>query len=340
MDVIYSEKHALHAPAAAFARGALGAHDEVPARANGILEAVRRLGWPVTAPAPITPEALLTVHAPDYVDYLQNAYREWADAGLPGDGAVPSTFPRRRDCDRPDDLLGRTGWYGFDTETPVAEHTFDAAFAAAACGLSGADRILAGERAAYALCRPPGHHAGPDYCGGYCYLNNAALAARRLCTGGRTAAVLDIDYHHGNGTQDIFYDCADVLYASIHGDPRHAYPFFWGAAGETGAGPGEGLNLNLPLPPGSGDAAWLDALGRALDALDAFGPAAVVVSLGTDSCAGDPIGRFRVTPDAFAEAAGRIGALGPPVLVVQEGGYDLAGIGPSVAGFLEALEGA
>ncbi len=338
MNVIYSEAHALHAPAAAFAKGALGAHDDVPARAAGILEALRRLGWPVTAPAPIEPEALLSVHAPDYVEYLQNAYREWTAAGLPGDGAVPSTFPRRFGANRPDDLLGRTGWYGIDTETPVAERTFEAALAAAACALSGADRLLAGERAAYALCRPPGHHAGPDYCGGYCYLNNAALAARRLAAGGRTAAILDIDYHHGNGTQEIFYDSAEVLYASIHGDPRHAYPFFWGYPGETGAGPGEGTNLNLPLPPGAGDAEWLDALGRALDALSAFGPAFVVVSLGTDSCAGDPIGRFSVTPDAFAQAAARIGALNRSVLVVQEGGYDLSGIGPSVAGFLEVLE--
>jgi len=337
VNVIYSETHALHSPATAFAHGEVVAHDEGPARAHSILKAVRRLRWPVTAPALVAPDALLSVHTPDYVDYLQHIWREWTDAGFPSEGAVPSTFPRRLDAPIPADPRGRAGSYGFDTETPVGERTFEAALAAAACALTGADMLLAGARSAYALCRPPGHHAGPGYCGGYCYLNNAALAARRLASNGRTAAVLDIDFHHGNGTQDVFYEAPDVLYASIHGDPRHAYPFFWGAAEETGAGPGEGLNLNLPLPLGSDDGAWLGALGRALGATDSFEPAYLVVSLGTDACAGDPVGGFRVTPDAFAQAARRIASLGVPTLVVQEGGYDQTSIGRSVTDFLQEL---
>ena len=336
MKVIYSEDHALHAPVSAFARGSWGAHDEVPARARNILEAVRRLGWPVTAPAPVGREALLSVHTPDYVDYLAGAYQEWIAAGYPGDGAVGSTFPRRLSGPRPVELRGRTGWYCFDTETPIAERTFNAAMAAAACALSGADSLIAGEPCAYALCRPPGHHAGPDYCGGYCYLNNAALAARRLAAG-RTVVILDLDYHHGNGTQDIFYESPDVHCASIHCDPRYAFPYGWGFADETGAGPGEGLNLNLPLPPDADAADWLGALGRALDAAAAFGPAFAVISLGTDCSAGDPLGTFAVTPDTLAEAGRRIGGLGVPALVVQEGGYDLPSIGRSVTAFLQGL---
>jgi len=198
--------------------------------------------------------------------------------------------------------------------------------------------VLAGERAAFALCRPPGHHAGRDYLGGYCYLNNAAIAAEAATAAGRRVAILDIDYHHGNGTQDIFYVRGDLLFVSIHADPRTDYPYYWGHADETGDGDGEGATLNLPLPRGADLAAYLPALGTALARIAAFAPDLLVVSYGADTFTGDPISHFRLETRDYADLGRRIAGLGLPVLTVMEGGYAVDALGANVASFLEGLD--
>ena len=197
--------------------------------------------------------------------------------------------------------------------------------------------MLGGERAAFALCRPPGHHSGRDYLGGYCYLNNAAIAAQAGVAAGRRVAILDVDYHHGNGTQDIFYARGDVLFASIHADPVMDYPFFWGHADEAGEGEGEGATLNLPLPRGTDLAAWLPALDAALDRIAAFAPDLLIVSYGADTFAGDPISHFRLETRDYALIARRIASLGKPSLIVMEGGYAVDALGANVASFLEGF---
>ena len=236
-----------------------------------------------------------------------------------------------------DRIDARLGAYSFDASSPIAEGTWEGAYWSAQTALTALDAVLAGESAAFALCRPPGHHAGRDYLGGYCHLNNAAIAAEAATAVGRRVAILDVDYHHGNGTQDIFYVRGDVFFASIHADPRTDYPYFWGHADEAGQGAGEGATFNLPLPRGTNLAAYLPALEQALAAIAAFGADLLVISYGADTFAGDPISHFRLETADYAIIAGRIAALNLPSLVVMEGGYAVDALGANVAAFLEGL---
>jgi acetoin utilization deacetylase AcuC-like enzyme len=341
VKVIYTPGHRVHAPVSGFALGRQIAYREAPARIERTLAAVRRAGHEVAAPSTDPLPAVRALHAPDYVDYVAGAYSAWKDAGYSEAGVVADVFPIRRPAHRPAALPRLAGWYLFDSETPIVEGTFEAALGAAACALTGADLLLAGEALAYALCRPPGHHAGRDYGGGYCYFNNAALAARRLADGRprRRVAILDLDCHHGNGTQDLFYESDAVLYASIHVDPAGAFPYYWGYAEETGEGAGRGHNLNLPLPRGADEGVYTAALDRALEAVGNHGPAFVVVSLGTDAAADDPLSGFALPVEAFGRLGRRIGALGVPVLTVQEGGYQPATMGRCMVAFLAGLDG-
>jgi acetoin utilization deacetylase AcuC-like enzyme len=222
-------------------------------------------------------------------------------------------------------------------EVPIEEHTWEAALASAQGAWSGAMRLRAGESLVYALCRPPGHHAGPAYMGGYCYLNNAAIAARALSADGERVALLDVDYHHGNGTQAVFYADPGVWYGSLHVDPRTAYPYYAGYEEERGAGAGAGTNCNVPLPPGTGQAEYLVALEALLDRLCAYDPRWLVLSAGFDTYLHDPVGTFRLTADAYGEIGQRIRALDVPTLVVQEGGYYLPDLGRNVVTLLQAL---
>jgi acetoin utilization deacetylase AcuC-like enzyme len=232
-------------------------------------------------------------------------------------------------------VAARLGWWCFETTTPLTAGTYEAARSAVDCALAAADVVLAGERIAYGLCRPPGHHATDALYGGYCFFNNAAVAASHIGaeTGGRVA-VLDVDYHHGNGTQQIFYGRDDVAFVSLHGDPARAYPYHTGFADETGAGRGAGSTCNLPLAAGTDDEAYLAALSRALDAIDAFDPAVVVVSLGVDTYAGDPMCDLGVTTDGFGRCGRAVAARGRPLVVVQEGGYADGALGANVKSWL------
>jgi acetoin utilization deacetylase AcuC-like enzyme len=279
------------------------------------------------------------VHTPEYLDYLQLAHREWSR--LPGASAevIPNVHPGRRPAHYPRSIVGRAGWHAADTASPIGPGTWEAVYAAAQVAVCTADAVLAGAREAYALCRPPGHHAYADMAGGFCFLNNTAIAAHRLLAQHARVAVLDVDVHHGNGTQAIFYARSDVLTVSLHADPADFYPFFWGHAHERGEGEGEGFNLNLPLPPGSGDDPWLAAGEIALERIARHAPGVLVVALGLDASESDPLQGLRITTRGFERMAARIASLGLPTVLVQEGGYLGPELGENLAAFLAAFEG-
>jgi acetoin utilization deacetylase AcuC-like enzyme len=323
-----------HAAAIEIHNGRIEPCEETPARALAILDGV----GPTELPADHGEAPILRVHPKAYVDFLKVAHRDWLAAGREGD-ALPYAFPavRRRPLDL-DRIDGRLGRYGYDTCTPVSAGTWTSAYWNVQTALSALDSVLGGERAAFALCRPPGHHCGADYMGGYCYLNNAAIAAEAAIASGRQrVAILDIDYHHGNGTQDIFYARGDVLFASIHADPATDYPFYWGHSDETGEGEGEGANLNLPLPRGTAMPEFERALGHALDRIAAFAPDLLIVSYGADTFEGDPISHFKLKTRDYPAIARRIGSAGYPTLIVMEGGYAVDALGANVAAFLGGL---
>jgi acetoin utilization deacetylase AcuC-like enzyme len=279
---------------------------------------------------------LWRVHDADFVRFLRTAHAQWRSAGKQG-SMLPSGFPARamRQDRIPAGINGRMGYYAFDAGTPIVEGTWDAALAAAQCALTAAALVAEGERSVYALCRPPGHHAGRSVYGGYCYLNNAALAAQHLRDlGSSKVAILDVDYHHGNGTQDIFYARDDVLFVSIHGTPDTEYPYFLGYADERGSGAGEDCTRNYPLPGGTGWTAYQDALERALDDIARFGADALVVSLGVDTFEGDPISAFRLQAGDFPLMGTMLARLQLPTVFVQEGGYAVEEIGGNVVGVL------
>jgi acetoin utilization deacetylase AcuC-like enzyme len=284
--------------------------------------------------------ALRGVHGAGYLDYLRTIHDLWS-AEFGACDVLPDTFvPRGRRVRRPTKPAAQAGYYCFDLAAPIGAETWRAALGSATSACAAARAVMNGERAAYAICRPPGHHAGADYCGGFCYLNNVAIAAQFCLLGGKKrVAILDVDYHHGNGTQDIFYGRGDVLFVSIHADPNTQYPYFWGHAEETGEGAGEGCNVNLPLSRGCGPEVWLEALGRALDRVEAYGPEVLLVSLGVDTAESDGIGDFNLGPAEFAEMGRRIAALRRPTVFVQEGGYNVERIGGSVVAVLRGFEG-
>jgi len=284
-------------------------------------------------------EPLLAVHDRGYVEFLRSAHAEWRESGRDGD-AIGYTWPvvRRRalKLDRIDAKLGR---YSFDAATPIAEGTWEASYWSAQTALTALCDILDSKaRIRFALCRPPGHHAGRDYCGGYCYLNNAAIAANHARRSGRRVAILDIDYHHGNGTQDIFYDDPDVLFVSIHADPATDYPFFWGHADESGMGAGSGKTLNLPLPRGTGIEEYAKALDETLEAVSSHQADLLVLSFGADTFEADPISFFRLGREDYCEIAHRIASIGLPTLIVMEGGYAIDQLGLNVAALLSGFE--
>ena len=309
-------------------------------RAERIRDALAAAGHPLVEPAPHGIEPLLAVHEPSLLRFLEQGWAAWRADGGP-EVLIPDSFPiprLARGGGR--DLgggVGRPGWFCFDTATPMVAGSFTAALAAADAALTAADLVAAGAPAVYALCRPPGHHAGPGYYGGFCFLNNAAIAARSLHRLGRVA-VVDVDFHHGNGTQDVFWEDPEVLYVSLHGDPAGHYPHFTGAADETGGGAGAGTNRNLPLPDGTGDDDYLEALGEAMAVVAGFDPATLVVSAGFDTFAGDPIGAFQVTTEGFRRIGAALAAAGRPTVVVQEGGYAVEALGANALALLRGVQ--
>jgi acetoin utilization deacetylase AcuC-like enzyme/GNAT superfamily N-acetyltransferase len=307
---------------------------ERPVRVERIMQAIRTLpGLDVVEVAEHGEAPILAVHDADYVRYLERVCSKLE----PGEAVYPYVFPIRLRDRKPVDEEVQAGYYCIDTFTPLTHNAYVAARAAVSCALSGADCLRRGEHLAYALCRPPGHHAERRVYGGFCYFNSAAIAAQHLCADGRIA-VLDIDFHHGNGTQDIFYDRGDVLTLSIHGDPSYAYPYFAGFVDERGEGAGLGCNHNFPLPEDIGDDEYLETLRRALALIDRFEPRYLVLSVGLDIAKGDPTGAWTISPEGFERIGGAIAELGVPTLAVQEGGYDTRVIGRNARQLLRGLQ--
>lgn len=343
MRIFHNERHSLHHGRHEMFRGRLVPCVEVPARTDHVLRELRARGMDRIEPAPeIGMEVLARVHAPRYLQFLSTAWDEWvaldpANAQL---DALPSYWPIRtfRSDVLPESFPARMGLFSFDAGSPITAGTWEAARQGAACAVAGARSLLQGGRSAFVLTRPPGHHAGHDFFGGYCFLNNAAIAAQALRDGGLAkVAVLDVDFHHGNGTQAIFYERGDVFFASVHGDPRTEYPYFLGHADERGAGAGLGCNLNLPLPRGTGFARWREALATALQAVDRFGAEALVVSLGVDTFEGDPIAGFGLRSEDYPRIGEDLAAAGRPTLFVFEGGYAVAEVGVNTVNVLQGF---
>ncbi len=340
---VYSEDHQLH-------DGLLEPDDdgwapsvESPARANNVVAEIldRNLG-DIIPPRSYGEDKLTTVHDADYVEFLSLAWSDWIAAGETGSNAKPFAFvgSGMRHADTRN-IHGKLGRYSFGSDAPLVAGSWQAIRRSAETGLTGADLILEGERIAFSVCRPPGHHATAAQCGGYCYLNNTALAAQSLIDAGMDrVAVLDIDYHHGNGTQSIFYERNDVLTTSLHADPALEYPYFLGFKDEPGSGSGEGFNRNYPLPFGTDWKAYSEPLHDALKHVQDFLPSAVVVALGLDTFAGDPICYFEILAEDYISMGQCIGALSLPTLVVLEGGYAVDAIGENTTNFLEGLQSA
>jgi acetoin utilization deacetylase AcuC-like enzyme len=341
--VLFSPLHRGHAPATEFFRGERVACFETPARAEFVIEALRARGHEIRAPEDDSAAVLPTVHAPRYLAFLETAWAQWL-ALDPGHGErqpFPSVWPVRslRSDVEPANFTARLGLYSMDNGSPLAEGTWAAAKAGADAATSAATLLMHGARSVFCATRPPGHHAGADFMGGYCFVNNAAVAAQALLNHGcERVAILDVDYHHGNGTQSIFYERSDVLFVSIHGDPRTEYPFYLGHADETGAGPGRGFNLNLPLAAGASSPVWFEALETACTRIAGHRPAALVVSLGLDTFADDPISTFTLQGADFSRLGARLQRLGLPTLFVLEGGYAASELGRNAANVAEGFE--
>jgi acetoin utilization deacetylase AcuC-like enzyme len=324
--LISSKKHVIHHVKQ---RG----YFERPTRVGALLESLSHTGMFTQIKPRAFPQSVITdVHDRHFVHFLKTICTKLAT----GKPVYPDTFPIRRLRRRPRMFPEQAGYYCFDSCTPLDGNAYAGARAAVNVAMTGAEEILAGRRIAYSLCRPPGHHAERRVYGGFCYFNNAAIAANYMARQAKTA-VLDIDYHHGNGTQDIFYERSDVLTVSIHGHPDHAFPYFSGFADETGSGQGVGFNLNLPLPMETDEKVYLPALEKALRAIHKFKPDVLVVSLGLDILRGDPTGTFMIDPPWMVEIAVRLKALNLPLLIVQEGGYNLRGIKKGVERFFNGL---
>jgi len=351
MRTWWSSAHREHRPSVEMSGGRLVPHVEVPDRADRVLEAVVAAGLGSVIEVVVDEQAVRAaaerVHEAAMLDFLAAAWPRWAADGRDWD-ALPMVWPvpalrfaTSEGARPPADIQGQLAHWCFDAGTPIGPGTWSASVASGACALAAADALADGANAGepmFALCRPPGHHAAPAAFGGYCYLNNSAIAAQRLLDGGRSrVAVLDVDYHHGNGTQAVFWERSDVLTISVHADPSKAYPYFSGHASEVGGGAGTGANLNLPLPDGTGWDDYAVALDAAVAALVAFRPEALVVALGVDTHTADPISGFDLAAGDYARLGSRIGALGLPTVVVLEGGYALAEIGPTVVELLAAL---
>jgi len=342
MKTVFSPLHAGHGGQMELVAGAIVPGFEKPSRAEIIRKRVEseKLG-PILAPEIHDLTAAKRVHAADYIDFLPTVWPQWEAAGKSG-SAIPFAWPTRglRGDVPPRNIEALLGFYSFDGGASFVKGTWDAIKSSYDVALTAAQLVKAGERAAFALCRPPGHHAGAAFMGGYCFINNAAVAAQWCRDQGATrVAVLDVDYHHGNGTQEIFYDRPDIQVINLHGDPMTEYPFFLGHADERGAGAGEGFNLNYPLPFGTSWAKWNEALEDACQKLAAYAPDVVVVSLGVDTFEKDPISQFKLTSADYPKIGARIAKLGLPSLFVMEGGYAVDEIGINAVGVLTGFEG-
>lgn len=343
MRTVYSDRHHRHHGHAELHDGEMVPCFEMPRRAEMILDRVRAVGLgEVIEPQAFGLDPIRRVHAPDYVDFLATAWRDWTAIGRTND-ALPLVWPvpSMRTDRVPRHIDGRLGYYSLDASAPITAGTWDALQAGADVALTAASLLVAGERAAFALTRPPGHHAATSAMGGYCYVNNAAVAAQHLRDRGcPRVAIVDVDYHHGNGTQRIFEARGDVLFLSIHADPVVEYPFFLGYADEHGHGAGEGATHNFPLPFGTTWTGYAEALSAACGVMRAWSPDAIVVSLGVDTYEHDPISEFELKRDDYPRIGEALAALDRPTVFVMEGGYAVEDIGVNAVSVLTGFASA
>ncbi len=340
MLTIYSDDHHLHHGKYELIGGQFTPCFEMPSRADMVLDRAKAVGLgDIHAPLDFGLAPIRRVHSEGFLRFLQNAWSDWQAIGRNHD-MLPIAWPTRRLRQvEPTAIDGRLGYYSFDAGAPITAGTWQAILSSANVALTGQAELAKGARGVFSLCRPPGHHAAADYMGGYCYLNNAAIAVQALLDlGAKRVAVLDVDYHHGNGTQDIFYERADVLFTSIHGDPRFEYPYFLGFADEKGAGVGAGFNVNYPLAEGSDWSVWSLALADACRQIQEYAPDALVVSLGVDTYKADPISQFKLDSPDYLRMGETIGKLGLQTLFVMEGGYAVEEIGINAVNVLQGFE--
>ena len=329
MKVVSSEDHRKHFPKGELFGGEMVRPFECPERWDIIMDRLKDQGFDAFVdPDPLDMTSVNQIHDANYLEFLKTAWPMWEAEGYKGE-ALPTVIPTRRMQQRePDHIDGKLGYFCMAIETAITAGTWEAARASAAIAQTAQKIVSGGERSAFALCRPPGHHSARDLFGGYCFLNNAAIATQQfLNDGAERVAILDVDFHHGNGTQDIFYERDDVLFVSLHGAPEDAFPHFLGYADETGAGAGEGFNVNYPMPPGTPYAEWGAALAEGCKRITDFAPDALVVSLGVDTYEKDPISFFKLKEDDFTTYGGLIAGLNLPTLFVMEGGYAVEEIG-------------
>lgn len=340
MKIVHAEHHRAHQPRFFVNKSARTPNPESPERADILLAAALAAGHTPVPPGRLGQIPRETVHDRRYLSFLEGAWGRWRHVDPDASEIIPNVHPNGRPTGGyPASVEGQAGYHMADTACPISAGTFAAACVSTDLAATAAALVLRGDPVAYALCRPPGHHASSDTAAGFCFLNNAAIAAEVLRSEHRRVAILDIDLHHGNGTQQIFYSRSDVMTVSIHADPSRFYPFFWGYASERGEGDGSGCNLNIPIERASGDEVFLKALDQALAAISGFSPSALVLALGLDASEADPFGGLRVTTSGFSRIGGMIGGAGFPMVLVQEGGYVCPSLGDNLTAILNGIEG-
>ncbi|MGX9143798.1 histone deacetylase family protein [Mesorhizobium sp. 128a] len=334
MKAFFAEEQKRHDPKAFLSSGAPQPNPEQPERTERLLAGAKSAGLTIERPRDHGLGPVAAVHTPEYLAFLEHIFARWRRIEGASAEVIPNIHPLARGGAYPASAVGQAGYHMADTACPISAETWQSALWSAWSAVEAAETVRAGAPAAYALCRPPGHHAFADVAGGFCFINNSAVAAQVLRKQAARVAILDVDLHHGNGTQGIFYGRSDVLTVSLHADPVRFYPFFWGHADERGEGPGLGYNLNLPLPRKSADAAFLEALQAAVQRIQAFAPEALVVALGLDAFEGDPFGGLSVTTPGFSRIGEAIARLGLPTVIVQEGGYLCDALADNLTAFL------
>lgn len=337
MKAILDERQTAHDPKHFMANGIILPNPEQPKRVAVLKAGAQAAGYQFSHPTDHGLGPIAAIHSPEYLTFLKTIHARWSRIDGASDEVIPNIHPDTRNAGYPKSAVGQAGFHQADTACPISGGTWDAAYWSAQTVLSALEEVRRGAHAVYALCRPPGHHAFGDLAGGFCFLNNAAIAAQAALKMGLRPAILDIDVHHGNGTQGIFYRRSDVLTVSIHADPERFYPFFWGYADERGEGEGLGYNLNLPLERGTGDDDYLITLDRALERVAAFGADLIIVALGLDAYENDPLKGLAVTTPGFAKIGRAIAAGGLPLLLAQEGGYLSEELGQNLTSFLTGI---
>ena len=338
MKALLDDRQSTHDPKHFMANGAMLPNPEVPKRVDILRAGAEAANCTFASPPDAGLAPIAAIHTSEYLTFLRNIHTRWRRIEGAGSEVIPNIHPANRTDGYPLSAVGQAGYHQADTACPIAEHTWEAAYWSAQSAIAAADAVVGGDQAVYALSRPPGHHAFADLAGGFCFLNNSAIAAQRLLTKGLRPAILDVDVHHGNGTQGIFYGRGDVLTVSIHADPERFYPFFWGHAQERGEGAGTGANLNLPLPRGTDDETYLKTLARALERIDHFAADVIVVALGLDAHIDDSFKGLAVTTAGFSLIGALIATAGCPLVLVQEGGYVSDELGKNLTSFLRGVQ--